>query len=99
MLFTSPNGTIRLTLDSNSTVEDLVVKTVLSGELAIDKKLLPQDIQQRLPMLILMLQYAKPEDLNKQLAMAGMGWLKIEAFKVGFADLGTSFSNSTVLHP
>jgi hypothetical protein len=64
---------------------------VLSGELVIDKKLLPQDAQQQLPMLILMLQYVKPEDLNKQLAMAGMGWLRIEAFKVGFEDLGASF--------
>ena len=91
MLFTSPNGTIHLTVNSSTAVEDSVVKVVLSGELVVDKKLLPQDAQQQLPMLILMLQHVKPEDLNKQLAMAGMGWLKIEAFKVGFADLGASF--------
>lgn len=91
MMFTSPNGTIHLTVNSSTAVEDSVVKAVLSGELVIDKKLLPQDAQQQLPMLILMLQYVKPEDLNKQLAMAGMGWLKIEAFKVGFVDLGASF--------
>jgi len=91
MMFTSPNGTIHLTVNSSTAVEDSVAKTVLSGELVVDKKLLPQDAQQQLPMLILMLQYVKPEDLNKQLAMAGMGWLKIEAFKVGFEDLGASF--------
>jgi hypothetical protein len=91
MMFTSPNGTIHLTVNSSTAVEDPMVKAVLSGELVIDKKLLPQDAQQQLPMLILMLQYVKPEDLNKQLAMAGMGWLKIEAFKVGFVDLGASF--------
>jgi hypothetical protein len=91
MMFTSPNGTIHLTVNSSTAVEDSVVKAVLSGELVIDKKLLPQDAQQQLPMLILMLQHVKPEDLNKQLAMAGMGWLRIEAFKVGFVDLGASF--------
>jgi len=89
--FKTPNGTARLVLAGSSSFVDVVLKTSLSGKLELDKGLLPQELQAQLPMLVAMLQQVRPEDLNKQLAMAGVGWLRVESLSVRLNELGASF--------